>query len=52
VDGQTYFVTPSIGASFYPDDGADSETLLKRAGLALARARQLGSRLETFRSTF
>jgi diguanylate cyclase (GGDEF)-like protein len=52
VDGGTYFVTPSLGASLYPDDGADSETLLKRAGLALARARQIGSRLETFRSTY
>ena len=50
VEGQTYFITPNIGASTYPDDGADSETLLKRAGLALARARQIGSRLETYRS--
>ena len=50
VEGQTYFITPNIGASTYPEDGADSETLLKRAGLALARARQIGSRLETYRT--
>ncbi|MBN1148339.1 MAG: diguanylate cyclase [Anaerolineales bacterium] len=51
VEGQIYFITPNIGVSVYPDDGSDSETLLKRAGLALARARQIGSRLETFRAT-
>jgi diguanylate cyclase (GGDEF)-like protein len=38
IQGQTHFIVPSAGVSIYPQDGCDSETLLKRAGLALVRA--------------
>jgi diguanylate cyclase (GGDEF)-like protein len=34
------FVTPSIGASTYPDDGHDAETLLKHADSAMYKAKE------------
>lgn len=36
------FITPSIGISLSPDDGKDTQTLLKNAGAALSRAREQG----------
>ncbi len=33
----------SIGICLYPDDGADAETLINNAGLAMSRAKQQGS---------
>jgi diguanylate cyclase (GGDEF)-like protein len=38
IEGQTHFIIPSAGVSVYPDDGGDSDTLLKRACLALVQA--------------
>jgi diguanylate cyclase (GGDEF)-like protein len=49
VDGQTVFVSVSIGISVSPDDGHDSDTLLRHADLALYRAKERGrNRLEFF----
>jgi diguanylate cyclase (GGDEF)-like protein len=42
LDDHEVFITSSIGISLYPDDGADTATLLKNAGAALYRAKELG----------
>ncbi len=42
------FETASIGISLYPDDGLDSESLFKNAGLALYRAKQNGKNTYSF----
>jgi diguanylate cyclase (GGDEF)-like protein/PAS domain S-box-containing protein len=41
-------ITFSIGASLYPDDGSDSETLLKYADIALYRAKHAGKNRHEF----
>ena len=40
--GQESYVTGSIGVSVYPNDGSDSETLLKNADIAMYEAKRLG----------
>jgi diguanylate cyclase (GGDEF)-like protein len=40
--GQTVHVTASVGASLYPDDGSDQQTLLKNADIAMYRAKEQG----------
>ena len=42
VDGRQLYVGSSIGISFFPQDGEDSETLLKNADVAMYRAKKLG----------
>jgi diguanylate cyclase (GGDEF)-like protein len=42
IDGEELSITCSLGASFYPQDGADGETLLKNADAAMYRAKELG----------
>lgn len=42
LNGQTCFVTTSIGISIYPDDGEDVDTLLKNADIAMYRAKKEG----------
>lgn len=42
VDGHELHVTTSIGASVYPEDGADSDTLLRTADAALYSAKDKG----------
>ncbi len=42
IDGYELFVTISIGISFFPTDGRDSQTLLKNANHALKRIRDKG----------
>ncbi len=42
IDGHDFSVTTSIGISLYPEDGSDSETLLKNADAAMYRAKSVG----------
>lgn len=42
LDGQELFGTASMGVSFFPLDGEDSQSLLKNAGAALYRAKNAG----------
>ncbi|MBA2689328.1 MAG: EAL domain-containing protein [Burkholderiales bacterium] len=42
VEGNELHVTGSIGISVYPNDGGDSQTLLKRADTAMYRAKEEG----------
>jgi diguanylate cyclase (GGDEF)-like protein len=42
LNGQELFGTASMGISFFPLDGADSQSLLKNAGAALYRAKTAG----------
>ncbi len=42
VRGKSLVVTASIGVSLYPEDGQDSETLLKNADAAMYQAKNLG----------
>ena len=40
--GQEFHVTASVGVSVYPEDGGDSEQLLKHADAAMYRAKEQG----------
>jgi diguanylate cyclase (GGDEF)-like protein/PAS domain S-box-containing protein len=42
VEGYELFVTVSIGASLYPDDGQDVDTLMTNADVALFRVKEQG----------
>jgi len=42
IDHQDFHITVSVGIGVYPTDGADAETLLKNADLALFRAKSHG----------
>ena len=42
LDGRELFVTPSIGVSFYPQDGADASSLLRLADLAMYQIKASG----------
>ncbi|QAU33097.1 EAL domain-containing protein [Janthinobacterium sp. 17J80-10] len=42
VNSQEFFVTSSIGIAVYPDDGTESESLIKHADVAMYRAKELG----------
>lgn len=42
INGYEFFVTASVGISVFPDDGEDSETLLKNADIAMYRAKDEG----------
>jgi diguanylate cyclase (GGDEF)-like protein/PAS domain S-box-containing protein len=42
IDGRELFISSSIGISVYPQDGRDTPTLLKSAGIALQRAKEKG----------
>lgn len=42
IDGCEVFVSCSIGAAFFPQDGTDAETLLKNADAAMYRAKEQG----------
>lgn len=40
VDVYSFFIKASIGVSFYPEDGTDSESLIKNADIAMYKAKQ------------
>ncbi|WLR54181.1 EAL domain-containing protein [Mesobacillus subterraneus] len=42
IEGQEFFVTPSIGISMAPADGQDEETLIKHADTAMYLAKERG----------
>ncbi|WNF23790.1 EAL domain-containing protein [Mesobacillus jeotgali] len=42
IEGQEFFVTPSIGISMAPEDGQDEETLIKHADTAMYLAKDSG----------
>lgn len=42
INGQDYYITPSIGISLFPTDGQDSETLIKNADGALLKVKEKG----------
>lgn len=42
IDARSFFVTGSMGVSFYPQDGDDNETLLKHADIAMYQAKEAG----------
>jgi len=46
--GRKMFLTTSVGISVYPQDGGDSNTILRNAGAALSQARRHGGRFEFF----
>jgi len=48
LDGHEAFTTPSIGITLFPQDGEDTETLLKHADLAMYAAKRSGKNLYQF----
>ncbi len=42
IDSNHFFVTVSVGGAIYPDDGEEGETLIRRADLAMYRAKRSG----------
>jgi len=50
VDGQTLYVTASIGVSLFPNDGENASTLLRNADIAMYRAKELGKNTYQFYS--
>ncbi|HSP14370.1 MAG TPA: EAL domain-containing protein [Thermoanaerobaculia bacterium] len=52
VDGHEFNITTSIGIAFYPQDGGDTETLLKSADGALYQAKDAGRNMFQLCSPF
>ncbi|HUW50690.1 MAG TPA: EAL domain-containing protein [Sulfuricella sp.] len=48
LDGGETFITASIGIAIYPHDGADADSLLRHADIAMARAKERGGNLSLF----
>src|SRR5438309_9398816 len=42
IEGRELFATTSIGISLFPEDGVDSETLIKNADTAMYQAKEQG----------
>ncbi|WP_428909729.1 EAL domain-containing protein [Niallia sp. Krafla_26] len=43
IDHYEIYTTPSIGISFYPENGSDVETLMKKADIAMYQAKRNGT---------
>ncbi|MDP7287592.1 MAG: EAL domain-containing protein [Phycisphaerae bacterium] len=50
IEGRTLTISPSIGISCYPADGADIQTLMKNADAAMYRCKEKGERCIFFTS--
>ncbi len=48
IDGHELFISGSIGISLYPEDGTDTQTLMKNADSAMYRAKQMGGNTSEF----
>lgn len=42
IDGHSIQISASMGVSFYPDDGVDVDTLVKKADIAMYRSKESG----------
>ena len=42
LEGKQVYISASIGLTFYPEDGRDSQTLIKHADVAMYRAKEAG----------
>lgn len=51
IEGQNYFITPSIGIAVYPEDGSTGEILFQNADKAMYRAKEDGGNQYNFAST-
>lgn len=47
-EGQEFVLSASIGVSFYPEDGVDTQTVLKNADTAMNRAKKYGGNQTVF----
>ncbi len=48
IDGHELFISGSIGISLYPDNGTDTQTLMKNADIAMYRAKQRSGNTSEF----
>lgn len=48
IDGQEFSVSTSIGISIFPQDGTDSQELLKKADIAMYRGKENGKNIYQF----
>ena len=42
--GQEFFISASAGVSIYPEDGEDTDSLIKNANIALHKAKEMGEK--------
>jgi len=48
INGESFFLTASIGVTIFPDDHVDSDTLLRHADQAMYQAKKLGKNRFTY----